>query len=75
MVMNDLQKASECQVFMAFMIVGEIWNAVSCDVITWWPVWMKIETEKGDVWIRSKDECMTKKDGITIQITKDMHTW
>ena len=34
MVINDLQKASECQVIMAFMIVGKIRNAVRCNVIT-----------------------------------------
>ena len=32
--MNDLQKASECQVIIAFMIVGEIRNTVRCNMIT-----------------------------------------
>ena len=34
MITNDLQKVSECQVIMAFMILGEIRNAVRCNVIT-----------------------------------------
>ena len=44
MVINDLQKASECQVIMAFMIVGKIRNAVRCNVMS-----SMNETEEGDV--------------------------